>query len=123
MHIIARINTEFLGCFMGGLPALATLTGFPCPQIIPHRLAFVEPGTFCTPCTGHSCPFALKNWTHHFIAYLSHMQTELEFCCVDLFGFHFMFALVVDLLAHMPCSTFHASQHHSSEYRHSSHTT
>jgi hypothetical protein len=46
-YIISSVNTEFLDCFMGGLPALATFSRFTCPQIIiPHKLAFAA-GTLC----------------------------------------------------------------------------
>jgi hypothetical protein len=41
-YVISHMNTEF---FMGGLSAL-DIPRFTCPQIIPHKLAFVETCTF-----------------------------------------------------------------------------
>jgi hypothetical protein len=38
--------TEFLDCFIRGLPALDTFLRFTCPQIIPHELALGETCTF-----------------------------------------------------------------------------
>jgi hypothetical protein len=43
---LSPVNTELLDCFMGGLPALDTLSRFTGPQIIPHELAFGETCTF-----------------------------------------------------------------------------
>jgi hypothetical protein len=55
-YIISHINIEFSYCFMGGLPALDTFPRFTCPQIIPHKLAFLRLAHLCTPCTDH--PFS-----------------------------------------------------------------
>jgi hypothetical protein len=54
-YIISHVNTELLDCFMGGLPALDTFPRFTCPQIIPHKLAFLRLEHLCTPCTDHPC--------------------------------------------------------------------
>jgi hypothetical protein len=60
-YIISHVNTEFLDCFMGGLPALGTFPRFACPQIIPHKLAFSRLAHLCTPCTDHPCSNCSEN--------------------------------------------------------------
>jgi hypothetical protein len=46
---------------MGGLPALDTFPRFTCPQIIPHKLAFLRLAHLCTPCTDHPCSNCSEN--------------------------------------------------------------
>jgi hypothetical protein len=60
-YIISHVNTEFLDCFMGGLPALDTFPRFTCPQIIPHKLAFLRLAHLCTLCTDHPCSNCSQN--------------------------------------------------------------
>jgi predicted RNA-binding Zn-ribbon protein involved in translation (DUF1610 family) len=61
-YIISHINTEFLDCFLGGLPALDTFPRFTCPQIIPHKLAFLRLAHLCTPCTDNPCSNCSKQF-------------------------------------------------------------
>jgi hypothetical protein len=62
--ISAHATSEIFDCLKGELPALATLPRFTGPQIIPHtRRTFLEPGTFCTTCTGHPTSICSENWT------------------------------------------------------------
>jgi hypothetical protein len=60
-YIISHVNTEYLDCFMGSLPALDTFPRFTCPQIIPHTLAFLRLAHLCTLCTDHSCSNCSEN--------------------------------------------------------------
>jgi hypothetical protein len=60
-YIISYVNTEFLDCFMGGLPALDTFSRFTCPQIIPDKLTFLRLAHLCTPCTDHPCSNCSEN--------------------------------------------------------------
>jgi hypothetical protein len=62
-YIISHVNTEFSDCFMGGLPALDTFPRFTCPQIIPHKLAFLRLAHLCTPCTDHPCSTCSENFS------------------------------------------------------------
>jgi hypothetical protein len=61
-YIISHINTEFSDCFMGGLPALDTFPRLTCPQIIPHKLAFLRLAHLCTPCTDHPFSNCFENF-------------------------------------------------------------
>jgi hypothetical protein len=62
-YIISHINTEFLDCFTGGLPALDTFPRFTCPHnIIPHKLAFLILAHLCTLCTDHPCSNCSENF-------------------------------------------------------------
>jgi hypothetical protein len=115
-YIISHVNTEFLDCFMGGLPALDTFPRFTCPQIIPHKLAFLRLSHLCTPCTDHPCSNCSENLPGSscqrllstYASRTSVLQLSKKWSFVR--GLHMNF-------------TFHASQRHSSVHRLLSHTT
>jgi hypothetical protein len=84
-YIISHVNTEFLDCFMGGLPALDTFPRCTCPQIIPHKLAFLRLAHLCTLCTDHPCSNCSENLPGcslpSFSASFLNVQAELVFSC------------------------------------------
>jgi hypothetical protein len=74
---------------MWGLPALGTFPRFTCPQIIPHKLAFVETCAFV-----HAvpAPIALKIYqVAYFSTFFLNMQVELVFSCSAKNGVWFKF--------------------------------
>jgi hypothetical protein len=68
---------------MGGLPAFDTFPRFTCPQIIPHKLAFLRLAHLCARrAQTIPAPTALKNFQDaHFSASFLNMQAELAFSC------------------------------------------
>jgi hypothetical protein len=122
-YIISHVNTEFLDCFMGRLPALDTFPRFTCPQIIPHKLAILRLAHLCTPCTDQPCSNCSENlpgcsFQRLFIKYASRTSVLLfrkKLVTVSSF--------VPALLSKLPTFTFHASQCHSSVHGLLSHTS
>jgi hypothetical protein len=90
-YIISHVHTEFLDCFMGGLPALDTFPRFTCPQIIPHKLAVLRLAHLCTPCTDHPCSNCPVYQDAHFSVFFLNMQAELVFSCSEKNGNCFKF--------------------------------
>jgi hypothetical protein len=105
-YIIEYVNAEVLGCFMRGVTSLGNLKRITCPHIIPHKLAFVKPATFCTLCTGHPCSICSEiGQEPYFTAYISNRQTYLFFFRSKV-GTHFNFGSWT--LSHSASFTFHA---------------
>jgi hypothetical protein len=121
-YIISHVNTEFLDC----LPALDTFPRFTCPQIIPHKLAFLRLAHLRlahTPCTDHPCSNCCQNlpgcsFQRPFFKYASRTSVLLSSKKWRLFQ-----VLFVDFLSKLPTFTLHASQCHSSVHGLLSHTT
>jgi hypothetical protein len=100
---------------MGGDASLCHIFKLGLPSSTSFELRFVESGTFCTPCTVHTCSIYSENVKVTSFDFLisKYMQTEpVLFLLQELGAYLFM-----EVSSNKLNFTFHASRRHSSIHR------